>query len=159
MKTSLAFIGLTSALLLTACSSVPIETSPESPDWHLQNFLDNSLSNTVRVYNFCYKGKESSFVSARDFEEGSRSVVTRITQHYNTIESKPRDAFTILNGHFESGKTYVFQNAIDENKATLWIADVETGEPVTSKETVKLTVLEVVDNQQYKNKKCETSTL
>jgi hypothetical protein len=159
MKIPHNFIGLTSALLLTACSSGPIETSPDSSNWRLQNFLDNGLSETLRVYNFCYKGKESNFVSARDFEDGSHTIVTRITQHFNRVESKPRDAFTVLRGNFESGKTYVFQNSVEENKATLWIADIETGDPVTSKETVKLTVLDVVNNQQYKNKKCEISTL
>jgi hypothetical protein len=159
MKLLRSSIGLTSVFLVAACSSVPAQTSPDSSHWRLQNFLDNDLSETIRVYNFCYKEKQSSFVSARDFTEGTHSIVARITQHFNNVDSKSRDAFTTLNGHFENGKTYVFQNDIDGSEATLWIADVDTGKPITSKKTVKLTIPEVVDNEQYQSRRCAESTL
>ncbi|MFP3527330.1 hypothetical protein SB912_33040, partial [Pantoea sp. SIMBA_072] len=77
-----------------------------------------------------------------------------VIKQFHSVDSKPLDAFATLDGRFESGKTYVFQNAIEDNKAKVWIANAETGEAVTSKEMVKLTVPDVVDNKQYQNRRC-----
>ncbi len=144
---------------LTACSNAPIKTSPAESDWRLRNFVDNGLEETIRVYNFCYKGKESQFVAARDFKPGSHTVVTKIVQSFNNVESEPREAFVVLNGRFKGGRTYVFQKDINDNEATLWIADVESGEVVTEQTTVTLGVGEVVDNEQRQRRRCEVSSL
>jgi len=136
-----------------------VKVGPDGSHWRLQSFLDDGLQETVKVYNYCYKGKQSSFVPARDFEKGSHSVVAHVIKQFHSVDSKPLDAFATLDGRFESGKTYVFQNAIEDNKAKVWIANAETGEAVTSKEMVKLTVPDVVDNKQYQNRRCSASTL
>lgn len=159
MKLIKLFLGTAGALLMVACSSAPVQTSPDDSNWRLRNFLDNGLAETIRVYNFCYQGKPTGFVAARDFEEGSHSIVARITQDFNNIGSKSLDAYTTLNGDFEGGKTYVFQNVVEGDEATIWIADIETGEAVTPKEIVKLTIPDVVDNEQYQSRRCRASTL
>lgn len=103
MARKLLVSTLLGASILSACSSVPVATSPDDSSWRLRNFLDNGLSETVRVYNFCYNGKETGFVAARDFEPGSHTVVTKITQTFNTIESEPKEAYATLNGDFVAG--------------------------------------------------------
>lgn len=150
---------LLGASILSACSSVPVATSPDDSSWRLRNFLDNGLSETVRVYNFCYNGKETGFVAARDFEPGSHTVVTKITQTFNTIESEPKEAYATLNGDFVAGNTYVFQRDIQENTATLWIANVETGEAATDKVEVNLSIGDVVDNKMRQRRRCAVSSL
>ena len=159
MTRKLFISTLLGASILAACSNVPVTTSPDDSEWRLRNFLDNGLSETVRVYNFCYNGKETGFVAARDFAPGSHTVVTKITQTFNNIESKPKEAFATLTGNFVAGNTYVFQKDIDESSATLWIADVETGEAATNKVEVTLGIGDVVDNEMRQRRRCAPSTL
>lgn len=159
MKRLKLFLGVVGALSLAACSSAPVKTSPDDSHWRLRNTLDDGFTETVRVYNYCYRGKQAGFIPARDFKEGSHSIVARITQHFNHVESKPREGFVVLSGDFESGKTYAFQNQIEDNEATVWIADVENSEAVTPKEVVVLGIPDVVDHQTYKNRRCKVSTL
>jgi len=159
MTRSMLITAVIGASMLSACTSVPVTTSPDDSQWRLRNFLDNGLAQTVRVYNFCYNGKESDFVAARDFAPGEHTVVTKITQTFNNIESKPKEAYATLKGDFEAGNTYVFQKDIEENQATLWIANVETGKAVSEQVQVTLAIGEVVDNEQRQRRRCMASTL
>ena len=111
---------------LSACSSLPIESSPEN-SWRLQSFLDQGLSETIKVYSYCYKGKASKYLPSRDYKEGSHSIVARIVKYYHDVESEPMDAFVALAGEFKNGETYVFQTNQKEDKAELWIVNLETG--------------------------------
>lgn len=159
MAVKLVVSSILAASILTACGSVPVTTSPDNSEWRLRNFLDNSLSETVRVYNFCYNNKETGFVAARDFKPGSHSIVTKITQEFNNVESEPKQAYATLKGDFVAGSTYVFQKDVDGSEATLWIADVETGKPATDKVQVNLSIPEVVDNALRQQRRCSESTL
>lgn len=143
---------------LSACSSFPIGNSPEN-SWRLQSFLDQGLSETIKVYSYCYKGKVSQYLPSREYKEGTHSVVARIVKYYLDVESKPRDAFVTLTGDFKNGQTYVFQTNQKEDKAELWIVNLETGEPVTEKVSVNLTMPDIVDNDLAQREKCEASTL
>lgn len=150
---------LLAGLALTACGSIPQSSSPSDSDWRLRNFEQSDLQESLRIYSFCYRGKQSEFVPARDFKPGTHTVVARVAKTFHNVESGPTEDFIMLEGDFSAGTIYVFQQALEDGKGSVWIANVETGDVVTDKKEVSLGTPEVVSNKKRQQRRCQNSTL
>jgi hypothetical protein len=142
---------------LTACSS----SLADKNQFKLRNFQDKSIQASHIIYNYCYRGRETDFVTARDFEAGEQTVVARYAFIKKYVPGGPLEQFFKLKGNFEPGNIYEFRYSRDSDAgtATVWIVDAANEQAVTNKATGKLVTEEVVDTPARQKARCDDSTL
>ncbi|MCF7499864.1 hypothetical protein [Pseudoalteromonas sp. L1] len=147
-----------SAVLMTACSALPIKKDIDEGKFRVENFQYEHGKQRDYVYLMCNSKSVSAWEQARQYEAGEHVLWVKAVISERDFPSSEKNAFARFDMNFKEGGNYTLNREVKGDKISIWFADKETGNQASEVITKELKRPLVIEDQLRK-KQCLEGTV
>ncbi|MCJ8318784.1 MAG: hypothetical protein MJK12_04070 [Colwellia sp.] len=158
MKILKLALVLVLSLAALSCSVQPIKTEVKENYFRFENFKRDKTSNLEYVYLMCRYKKVTGWGEPKQYLSGEHDLWVKASTSRSDILKSRKEAFVNFKVNLDSGKSYMLNRKIVEDKVSIWIQEVDTGLRVSKVLTSELTSPLLFDDFLRK-RQCESGSI
>lgn len=153
-------ILLVSALSVAsiACSTLPLKTEIKENHFRFENFKSDKASELEYIHLMCFRKKPTKWAEPKQYLSGEHDLWVKASVSERDVLNSSKEAVVNFKVKLESGKSYVLNRKIVDDKISIWIQEIDTGVKVSNVITTNLETPLIFDDLLRK-RQCKSGSI
>ncbi len=141
-----------------SCSTLPLMTEIKENHFRLENFKRDKGSKLQYVHLMCFHKKPTAWAEPKQYLSGEHDLWVKASISKRDILNSTKEAFVNFKVKLESGKSYMLNRKIVDDKISIWIQDADTGVIVSDIVASELNSSQIT-NDSLRERQCKSGSV
>lgn len=158
MKNFKCFLTCSVCFFFAGCGVLPIEREIKVNHFRFENFKQDVSSPSEFIHLMCYRKRPTSWTEPKQYLNGDHELWVEANISDPASSTGDKEAFVFFKVKLDSGKSYMLNRKIEDEKISIWIQESESGHKVSEVITTDLKRA-VFGKRAFRKKRCKGSSI